>query len=120
MTSDGSPYARLKRALELGNLLLVRATAAELGWITLPDALAILELIEEHEEERFDAAAVRWVGRLALEAPGVTLAQLGTALAALEALPDTEAQVVLRALAREARSTAPPGAAGRQRRRGLS
>jgi hypothetical protein len=68
VNSDGSAHARYRQALHAGDLLLVRATAPEPGYVGLADALAILELIEAHEEDRFDAARVRLVGRLALEA----------------------------------------------------
>ena len=76
MTSDGSPYARLQRAIRSGNLPLIHATAAELGWVPLKDALAILLVINTKEEERFDQAAVRWAGRLALEVRDLELAEL--------------------------------------------
>ena len=33
-------------------------------------------MIEARAEERFDAAAVRWAGRLALETPDLELAEL--------------------------------------------
>jgi hypothetical protein len=92
MTSDGSPLTRLRLALRAGDLLRVRATAAELPYIPLSDALAILELIEVRDEGRFEPAAVRWAGRLALEAPGLTLAQLQLAIKALDGLPDGEAR----------------------------
>ena len=58
MTADGSAHTRLLHALSIGNLLLVRANAAELGRVDLPEALAIVELIRAKEPERFDAAAV--------------------------------------------------------------
>ena len=53
MTSDGSPYSRLQRAIRSGNLPLIHATAAELGWVPLRDALAILLVIDAKDEERF-------------------------------------------------------------------
>lgn len=87
MTSDGSPITRLQHALRAGDLLRVRGVAAELPYIPLPDALAILELIEAQDEARFEPAAVRWAGRLALEAPGLTLSQLNLAIEALDGLP---------------------------------
>jgi hypothetical protein len=73
VTSDGSPIKRLTAALRAGDLLRVRSVAAELPYIALPQALAILALIEAQDEARFEPAAVRWVGRLALETPGLTL-----------------------------------------------
>jgi hypothetical protein len=36
MTSDGSPYARLTRAIRVGNLAIIEATAAALGWSRSP------------------------------------------------------------------------------------
>lgn len=39
MTSQGSAYARFRRALERGNLLHVRAAAAELPQVPLEDVL---------------------------------------------------------------------------------
>lgn len=44
-TSDGSLYARLQQAIGSGNLPLIYATA-ELGWVPLRDALAILLVIK--------------------------------------------------------------------------
>jgi hypothetical protein len=87
VTSQGSPYARFQRALRIGRLSLVRAAAAELPRIDLTDALAICLLIERQEEERFERAAVRWLGRLSLEAPTVGIDDLRQGLAAFEALP---------------------------------
>lgn len=120
MTSDGSPIIRLQHALRSGDLLRVRAVAAELPYIPLPDALAILELIEQHDESRFEPAAVRWAGRLALEVPGLTLAQLHLAIEALDGFPDDDARETLRAFARRTRSrpaaVARPPQASRRRR----
>ena len=65
-------------------------------------------MIEAQDEERFEAAAVRWAGRLALEAPGLALAELAGALESLRALPDEHAQRTLLALAGAARSTTTP------------
>jgi hypothetical protein len=95
---------RLQHALRAGDLVRVRGVAAELPYIPLREALAILELIEAHDEARFEPAAVRWVGRLALEAPGLTLAQLHLAIEALDGLPDEDARATLRAFAGRARA----------------
>src|SRR4029079_7190285 len=108
MTSDGSPYSRLQRAIRSGNLPLIHATAAELGWVPLRDALAILLVIDARDEERFDSAAVRWAGRLALEVRDLELEELAGALQSLVALPDARAPRSLGALT--ARAVGPPGA----------
>jgi hypothetical protein len=87
VTSDGSPYARFRRALETGNELLVVSAARELPRIALNDALRIC-LVLRNDPERYERAAVRWLGRFALEARGVTIGDLRGAADALDALPE--------------------------------
>ena len=106
MTSDGSPYSRFQRALRSGNLALIHATAVELPYVPLTDALAILLVLDARHEERFNAAAVRWAGRLATEVPALELGELAGALESLVALPDERAQASLLALAERARRPA--------------
>ena len=88
MTSDGSPYIRFRRALDSGNELLVIATARELPRIGLEDALRICLLIRGGDPDRYERAAVRWLGRFALEGQQVTIEALRLAADALGALPD--------------------------------
>ena len=88
MTSDGNPYARFRRALETGNELLVTAAARELPQVALDDALRICLLLRGGDAGRYERAAVRWLGRFALEARHVTIADLRLAADALDALPD--------------------------------
>jgi len=107
MTSDGSLYSRLRRAIQHGNLAIIHVTVAELGWVALRDALGILIVIEAKDNERFEPAAVRWAGRLALEVPDLALAELAGALESLHALPDEHAQRSLLALADRAVRPAP-------------
>lgn len=76
-----------RAALDRGDLPRVRALAAEMGRIALGDALRICLLLRNGDEERYERAAVRWLGRFALEARGATLEDLQAAAAALEALP---------------------------------
>jgi hypothetical protein len=106
MTSDGSPYSRFQRALRAQSLPLIHATAAELGWVALRDALHILLVIDAKDEDRFEPAAVRWAGRLALETPNLELAVLAGALESLYALPDEDAQRAPLGLADRARRPA--------------
>jgi hypothetical protein len=100
MTSDGSPYARFRRALDTGNELLVLNAARELPQIALEDALRICLVLRDGDPVRYDRAAVRWLGRFALEARAATIADLRTAAAALAALPTatTEAMEQLQRL----------------------
>lgn len=87
MTSEGSPYARFRRALETGNELLVLSTARELPQVALDDALRICLVLRDGDPRRYERAAVRWLGRFALEAGAVTIRDLRAAAAALDALP---------------------------------
>jgi hypothetical protein len=88
VTSQGSAYVRFRRALETGNELLVLATARELPRVPLEDALRICLLIRGGDHDRYERAAVRWLGRFALEARGVTIHALRLAADALDTLPD--------------------------------
>jgi hypothetical protein len=84
MTSEGSPYARFRRALATGNLLLIRAATAELPRVDLGDALSVCMAIRRAEPERFERAALRWLARFCVERPGATLADLRAAAWAFE------------------------------------
>ena len=100
MTSDGGAYTRFRRALDAGNELLVLTTARELPQIALDDALRICLVLRDGDPDRYERAAVRWLGRFALEARGVTIDALRLGANALDALPDraTEAMEQLAAL----------------------
>ena len=96
VTSDASAYARFRRALDTGNELLVLATASELPRIALDDALRICLVLRDGDPERYERAVVRWLGRFALEARGVTIHALRVAADALDALPDRPADAMER------------------------
>jgi hypothetical protein len=66
----------------------VIGTARELPRIALEDALRICLLLRGGDPDRYERAAVRWLGRFALEARGVTIHALRVAADALDALPD--------------------------------
>jgi hypothetical protein len=87
VTSDGSAYTRFRRALDSGNELLVIAAARELPQVRLDDALRICLLIRGGDPGRYERAAVRWLGRFALEARGATIEDIRAAAHALDALP---------------------------------
>jgi hypothetical protein len=94
MTSEGSPYARFRRALDTGNEILVLDAARELPQIRLEDALRICLVLRDGDPSRYDRAAVRWLGRFALEARAATIADLRAAAAALSALPTATADAM--------------------------
>jgi hypothetical protein len=87
LTSDGSAYPRFRRALATGNLNLIRAAAGELPHVGLRDALEVCLLMRDQDARQYERAAVRWLGRFALEARNVTLDAIQAAAAALDALP---------------------------------
>jgi hypothetical protein len=87
VTSDGSAYSRFRRALDTGNELLVIATARELPQVSLADALRVVLLFRDGEADRYERACVRWLGRFALEARGVTIDAVRAAAEALDVLP---------------------------------
>ncbi|MTD43132.1 hypothetical protein GKE82_02120 [Conexibacter sp. W3-3-2] len=73
MTSNGSAYARFRRALQSGNLTLVRTAAAELPNVSLDDALHVCVLLRDREPERYERAAVRWIARFCVERRDVSI-----------------------------------------------
>jgi hypothetical protein len=99
VTSGGSPYARFRRALDNGNLSVVRLAAAELPRVALEDALRVCLLIRDQYPDQYDRAALRWVGRFALEARSATLADVRAAADALARLP-TDAEDAMASLER--------------------
>ena len=52
-----------RRALERGNLLVVEATAREVGTIDLTDALELTALIALRDRPRGQRAGARWLQR---------------------------------------------------------
>lgn len=92
MTSQGSPYARFRRALAGGHLLKALDAASDLRVVPLEDALTLCLLMARARDGRFDAAARRWLQRFATErrAPLQQVVMAGAALAELGARPASE------------------------------
>jgi hypothetical protein len=89
VTSQGSPYTIFRRALERGSLTGVRAAVGNLpAPPPLADAVLICLLLLDQEPDRYERAAVRWLGRLLLEHRGVGLRHAELAAAYLAAWPD--------------------------------
>ena len=101
MSIKGSDYRWLHEALDRGDLPLVKATAAQLPAVDLPTALEIALLVIEHEPHNAERAALRWLGRWALESHGATLAGLLEATVAMTALAQEpeRSEAVIRRLA---------------------
>lgn len=58
-----------------------------MGYVGLRDALGLLALYASEGSPKYEKAATRWIGRLALENDDVTLGDIQLAVAALAALP---------------------------------
>jgi hypothetical protein len=67
MGSQGSAHSRFVRAVERRELFRAETAARELGRMSLNDALALVCLYASEGSPKFEAAAVRWLCRLALE-----------------------------------------------------
>lgn len=97
MGAAGTTHGNFQRAVARGNLPVALATAKELGPLSLEDALALTELFGRIGDARFEAAAVRWLGRLACERR-VGLETLRLAAALVATLPDERDGAVARDL----------------------
>jgi hypothetical protein len=67
VTSQGSPYARFRRALLTKNPGIILPAAAELERVSLEDALKILVVLAEKRHPRFEKAAARFAARVVIE-----------------------------------------------------
>jgi hypothetical protein len=89
LSIKGSSHARFLSACRTGNPLLVRASAAELGHLSLADALRVTLVLARAEPASFPRVAARWVARFADET-AATLPDVALAAAALAQLPARE------------------------------
>ena len=107
MTSQGTAHGRFTRAIERGNLFQAELALREMGRPSLLVALDYLELLAEVKPEKLERAAVRWHGRLEVEAAAMTLAESQLALAAVASLcaGEHDAIEILRRLVRRVRPT---------------
>ena len=65
-----------------GNVTLVLAAARDIDHpLALGDALALTLVLARCAPDRYDRAAVRWLGHFAVEARGVSLTSLHVAIA---------------------------------------
>jgi hypothetical protein len=98
VTTQGSAYSRLRRALDAGNTTIALAAAAELDFVSLPDALEIVLLLVD-EPGRFRRAALRWHARYCGELPDVGFEEAHAVLACLAGLVGRRPQAAASALA---------------------
>jgi hypothetical protein len=97
VTSQGSPYARFRRAIDSGNPTIAVAAARELPYLNLADALALLLILRG--DVRYPKAAARWHARFVMEAT-ISLTESQLALRALGALPNEHTTPAVAALER--------------------
>jgi hypothetical protein len=103
VTSQGSAHGRFSRAIKQRNLWTAEVAARELRGLSLHDALDLVALIAQVRPDRLEPAAIRWHGRLEIEARSLSLAESRFALSALERLPhDPQLADSLRRLLRRA------------------
>lgn len=107
MTSQGSASGRFTRAIQQRNLFGAEVALREMATPSLHVALDYVILLAELKPAKAQSAALRWHGRLELEAPTLTIEESQFALAALAALcrGDRDAIGVLRRLLRKVRPT---------------
>jgi hypothetical protein len=82
---DVVPYPVFRAALEAGDLARVRRLAVQMPRVRLEDALRICLLMRD--QPGYERAAVRWLGRFALEGAQVDIEAIQEAAAALDVLP---------------------------------
>jgi hypothetical protein len=85
VTSQGSTYARFRRALDSRNATVAYATASELHFVSLPDALELVLLLVD-DPRRFRRAALRWHARYCAEVQDVGFEEAQAVLACLAGL----------------------------------
>jgi hypothetical protein len=100
VTSQESPQRRYDRACERRNLFDAEVALKEMGYVSLPNALRLLSLYAAEDSPKFDAAAVRFLGRQIVERHGNTLGSLQLVAAALDELRGAYPEVALRTLER--------------------
>ena len=98
VTSQGSAYGRLRRALDIGNPTIALAAAADLDFVSLPDALELVLLLVD-EPGKFRRAALRWHARYCGDVPDVGFEEAQAVLACLAGLTGRRPKAAASALA---------------------
>jgi hypothetical protein len=110
VTSEGSASGRFTRAIQQGHLFNAEQAAREMRRLSLHNALDLVGQMARVRPDRIERAALRWHGRLELEATALTLPDAQFGLAALARLPaDPEAIATLKKLLEQVSPTMPRG-----------
>ena len=94
MTSQGSASGRFTRAIKTKNVFAADVALREMGTPSLLVALDYIVLLSEVKPGKAQVAALRWHGRLELEARSMSLEESRLALNALEMLCAGNREVV--------------------------
>jgi hypothetical protein len=78
MTSQGSAHGRFTRAIKQRYLFAAELAARELRGLALLDALELVALIAQVRPDRLEPVAIRWHGRLEIEAKSLTSPSRGS------------------------------------------
>ena len=107
MTSQGTAHGRFTRAIGQRNLFGAELALREMRDPSLLVLIDYLELLSDIRPDKFDRAAVKWHGRLELEATVLTIAESQLALGALGALRfgDKDAVAILQRRLRRVQPT---------------
>ena len=86
MTSQGTAHGRFERAIHRRHVQAAEMAAREMGGLSLTDALMLCELLANVDPQRYERAALRWVGRFIEERlpPLTEVALAASALAELQ------------------------------------
>ena len=98
LTAQGSAYGRLRRALDTGNPTIALAAAAELDFVSLPDALELVLLLVD-DPKKFRRAALRWHARSRGDLPDIGFEEAHAVLACLAGLAGRRPKPAAAALA---------------------
>jgi hypothetical protein len=72
--------------------------AREMGELTLADALDFCLLLAGADPDRWPRAAARWLGRLILESPAITLNEVSLAVAAMQGIRGPDSPLAVQTL----------------------
>ena len=98
MTSEGSAYARFRRALDTRDAFGATTAALELRHVGLAEALELTLIYLDSEPARYERAALRWHARLCKDAH-LSLDEAAASLSLLAALRGRRAHDAARSLA---------------------
>jgi hypothetical protein len=98
MTSQGTAHGRFTRAIRDRHVRRAEMAAREMGELALADALDFCLLLAEADPERWPRASARWLGRLIIESPAITLNEVMLAAAAMQGLEGPDRPLAVQTL----------------------